>query len=87
MDTTDCGEKETEVFKNPGKLNPADLVTKHLDATTVDGHLEKIALEIMEGRAIEAPKLHLVMKEKGTREDGSEGLCKYVKMVIAALAN
>ncbi len=33
--------------KLPGKLNCADLGTKHLDATTMKGHLERMNLVIV----------------------------------------
>ena len=40
-----------------GALNPADLLTKYLDGTIQNGHIERIGLRCEEGRAASAPKL------------------------------
>ena len=40
-----------------GTLNPADLLTKYLDGTIQDGHIERIGLRTESGRAATAPKL------------------------------
>ena len=48
-----------------GKHNPADLVTKHLDQGTSEGHTHIVNYEFMIGRAKEAPKLYGVWRSVG----------------------
>ena len=43
-----------------GKDNPADLFTKYLDVATMDHHTKKMQCQYGEGRADEAPKLHVI---------------------------
>ena len=76
-------DKKFKYGKILGKLNPADLFTKHLDASTMDGHVRKLECEVAVGRAMEAPRLHLLSKE-GNDE---VSLCKSVKTILAALRN
>ena len=45
-----------------GRDNPADLYTKYLDTTTMDHHTERMKCQYCEGRADEAPKLHLLSR-------------------------
>ena len=49
--------KELQVTKVAGEKNPADLLTKHLDACTMMRHLETLGLEGYTGRATTAPTL------------------------------
>ena len=44
------------VDKVPGVVNPADLLTKHLGADVIFGHLGRLSCEAREGRARLAPK-------------------------------
>ena len=43
------------LFKCPGKLNPADLYTKHLSRPDIVGHLGRMNMEILPGRSQIAP--------------------------------
>ena len=63
-----AAEKKIKYGKILGKLNPADLFTKHLDASTMDGHVRKLEFEVAVGRAMEAPKLHLLSREREREE-------------------
>ena len=76
-----AAEKRLRYEKAFGKLNPADLFTKHFDANTMDGHVRRLAFEVAEGRAMEAPKLHIIMCGKEVEWE----MCGHVKMVIEAL--
>ena len=49
--------QELSIEKVPGKENPADLLTKYLDAPAQDGHISRISLVNEEGRATSAPNL------------------------------
>ena len=49
--------KELTVMKVPGSENPADLMTKHLDASTMVRHLEALDFFFVDGRANAAPSL------------------------------
>ena len=44
-----AAEKRLKYEKVLGKLNPADLFTKHLDANTMDTHIRKLAFEVAVG--------------------------------------
>ena len=55
-----CGSKSwceevVDLFKVKGELNPADVMTKPLGRATIDGHLERLLLRRLEGRAASAP--------------------------------
>ena len=50
-------ERRVNLFKVPGTENPADLMTKSLDARTQDKLMGKLGLEILEGRPASAPEL------------------------------
>ena len=64
-----------------GKLNPADLFTTQFDANTMDGHVRRLAFDVAVGRAMEAPKLHMIMFGKEVEWE----VCRHVKMVTEAL--
>ena len=49
--------KDLELTKILGSENPADLLTKYLDGTIQDQHLERLGLVVEDGRAASAPKL------------------------------
>ena len=55
-----AAERRLTFNKMLGKDNPADLYTKYLDTATTDRHIKTMACEFTEGRAKEAPKLHVV---------------------------
>ena len=44
-----------DLFKVKGELNPADLLTKPLGRAALDGHVERLQLRRVEGRAASAP--------------------------------
>ena len=48
-----------------GKHNPADLLTKHLDQATSEGHTQTLHYKRSIGRAREAPTLHILWKSVG----------------------
>ena len=73
-----AAEKRLRFNKVLGKNNLADLYTKHLDATTMGKHTRAMAYEFAEGRAREAPKLHLILSD-------DEDLCQCVKEICSAL--
>ena len=73
-----AAEKRFNFHKVLGKVNPADLFTKHLDQQTTDRHTSTMAFEIFSGRVKEAPKLH-------TLQNGDHELCQCVKDVCEAL--
>jgi hypothetical protein len=50
-------EKQLEVVKVPGVSNPADLLTKNLDAATMWKHVTKLGFHSAPGRAKSAPTL------------------------------
>ena len=49
--------KDIGLEKVLGAHNPADLLTKYLDGTIQNGHIERIGLRCETGRAASAPKL------------------------------
>ena len=49
--------RDFELIKTPGKDNPADLLTKHLDHATMMKHLTFMGLHAETGRAESAPAL------------------------------
>ena len=55
-----AAQKQVSFNKVLGKANPADLFTKYLDEATVARHTEALAHKFTIGRALEAPKLHLL---------------------------
>ena len=46
-----------KLLKVWGHENPADLLTKHLDAKTIRRYLQLFGIEVLEGRSAEAPEL------------------------------
>merc|ERR1711894_711566 len=44
------------LYKHPGAENPGDLLTKHVDGATVQGHCERAGVRILAGRAESAPR-------------------------------
>ena len=50
-------EKDLRLEKVLGKDNPADLLTKYLDATSQNKHIERLQLVEESGRAATAPAL------------------------------
>ena len=49
--------KDFGLSKVPGSVNPADLMTKHLDSSTMRRHMSSLGLEVRDGRASIAPML------------------------------
>ena len=76
-----AAEKQLKYGKIPGKLNPADLFTKHLDASTMDGHVRRLEFTVTVGRAMEAPKLHLLSRS----EANEANLCMHVRTLTDAM--
>ena len=48
-------DEVVDLFKVRGELNPADMLTKPLGRVMLDGHMERLLLHRMEGRAASAP--------------------------------
>ena len=48
-------DEVVDLFKVKGELNPADMLTKPLGRVMLDGHMERLLLHRMEGRAASAP--------------------------------
>jgi hypothetical protein len=48
-------DEVVDLFKVKGELNPADLLTKPLGRAALDGHVERLQLRRVEGRAASAP--------------------------------
>ena len=63
---------ELMVQKVPGVENPADLLTKHLAADTMNKHLRRLQCEVMESRASTAPTLHQVQESGWISRTGEE---------------
>ena len=55
-----AAERQLKFGKVLGKNNPADLYTKYLDIQTINTHVRTRSYHTAEGRAEEAPKLHLI---------------------------
>jgi hypothetical protein len=53
-------DKSFTLHKVPGERNPADLMTKHLDAATAGKHLATLGFVHKDGRATVAPELNSV---------------------------
>ena len=47
---------EFTLHKHPGPENPGDLLTKHLDASSIRGHCRRAGMSFLDGRADSAPK-------------------------------
>ena len=66
------------LFKVCGKLNPADLMTKHLDAALARTHLTALNIEFRNGRAEAAAQLYsttgdCLMMRRRNGGDGGDG--------------
>ena len=55
-----AAERQLKFSKVLGRNNPADLYTKYLDLNTINTHVKALNYHDAEGRAAEAPKLHLL---------------------------
>ena len=53
-------ERHLTFTKVLGKNNPADIFTKYLDQNTSDAHVKAMNYYFASGRAVEAPKLHML---------------------------
>ena len=73
-----AAERQLKFSKVLGTNNPADLYTKHLDASTIEKHTRTMAYEFIEGRAKEAPKLHVLQTD-------DQDLCQSVREICDAL--
>ena len=58
-----AAERQLKFSKALGTNNFADLYTKHLDACTIEKHTRTMVYEFIEGRAKEAPKLHVLQSD------------------------
>ena len=56
-----------------GKVNPADLMTKHLDSAMAEAHLQYLKLEFRDGRAETAAKLYMATEGDKWIERGEAG--------------
>ena len=74
-----AAEKRLKFHKVLGMNNPADLYTKHLDVAITEKHTKIMAYECTEGRASEAPKLHMI-------QSGDDDLCQCVRELCHALS-
>ena len=59
-----CARKDIPLFKVPGDLNPADLMTKHLSQGKIDKNVLTMQMEYAEGRSGKAANLHSVEVSK-----------------------
>ena len=50
-------KKDFDLIKVPGASNPSDVLTKHVDRSLLDRHLEAMNLSFVAGRATSAPKI------------------------------
>ena len=50
-------KKDFELVRVPGVDNPADILTKHVDAALLRKHMLKLGLRLEEGRATSAPSI------------------------------
>ena len=73
-----AAERELKFNKVLGKINPADPYTKYLDANTVERHTTTLAYKFTQGRAKEAPKLHVLLSD-------DKDLCREVREICEAL--
>ena len=60
---------ELGVIKVPGEANPADLFTKHVDATTLWRHTWRLGFEILQDTAVSAPTLNALLQYLECPED------------------
>ena len=75
-----------KVSKILGKDNPADLYTEYLDEKTNNHHTNTVAYQFRDGRAQEAPKLHLLSRSRDEWEHGESFIeCKEVGCVLSAI--
>ena len=50
-------KKDFELHRIPGVSNPADILTKHVDRTIIDKHLQALNHRFEDGRAANAPNI------------------------------
>ena len=50
-------KKDFELVRVPGVSNPSDVLTKHVDRTILDKHLDTMNLRYQDGRAASAPSI------------------------------
>ena len=74
-----AAERELKFGKANGKHNPADFYTKHMDVETIGRHTTTLACEFTEGRAKEAPKLHVIQCD-------DQDLCQDVREFCVAVS-
>ena len=71
-----------------GKDNPADLYTKYLDEKTCEHHVTNLAFKFKDGRAGEAPKLHLLSQSRAECEGEADFQeCEWVAKIIQTVSN
>ena len=59
--------KDIRLGKVWGRENPADLLTKHLDAQTMNRYMSMLGLEMLEGRSAAAPSLNGLRVSRDTQ--------------------
>ena len=64
-------ERRLDLRKVDGKDSPSDIVTKFLDAATMNKHLARLSMQMRDGRAEAAPEavVALVDKEEHRKQD------------------
>ena len=55
-----AAERRLRFGKTLGRNNPTELCAEYLDWETIRRHSEKISVDVMDGRAYTAPKLHTI---------------------------
>ena len=76
--------KERLKFKKVlGKDNPADLVTKYLDEQTTNHHIRSLEHRFEDGRAAEAPQLHLLSQSRDEHNEGRNVcVCEWLQRAL-----
>ena len=62
-----CARKDVPLFKVPGDLNPADMMTKHIGAAKIDKNATTMEMDFPEGRSGKAAQLHSVTIDEATK--------------------
>ena len=69
MASTSAPEEAAWVGKGLGTENPSDLMTKHVDAKTLDSHVKVMGCTVMSGRAELAPQVVQVVEDEAGAVD------------------
>ena len=66
-------ERRLQLHKVPGVENPGDMLTKPLDANTLEGLMSRVGLVALEGRTRAAPQLTKDYGGGGVAGEGGDG--------------